>query len=161
MYLGEKLTTAVRGYCGSFRYGVLESVGVVQMLRSNSLHTVQEWMGSFLRHMQCSADACGLLWLRDMNKTKPVPSSFAHNLLEMEGAGAGFAACLRGSACSYLLHPGTLLPESWVNLLRHPGLDFIPPMSFLKHDLVLARPAPFPGSCKRTVHSSQGIATHL
>ena len=62
-YLGEELTTAARGCCGSFRYGVLKSVGVAQMLRSNFLHVLKELMGSFLCHVQCSANACGLLWL--------------------------------------------------------------------------------------------------
>lgn len=79
-----------------------------------------------------------------MNKTKPVPSSFTHTSLETEGVGAGFAACLRGSACSYL-GPSTRLPETWVNLIRHLGLDFISHASFLKHALFSARPAPFPG----------------
>lgn len=83
-------------------------------------------MGSFLCHVQCSANACGLLWLPDMNKTKPVPSSFTHTSLEMEGVGAGFATWLRGSACSYL-HPSTVPPESWEALVRRPGLGFIPP----------------------------------
>lgn len=59
-YLGEKLSAAARECCRSFTYGVLKSVGVAQMLRSNFLHTLKELMGSFLCHVQCSANACGL-----------------------------------------------------------------------------------------------------
>lgn len=90
-----------------------------------------------------------------MNKTKPVPSSFTHTSLETEAVGAGFAACLRGSACSYL-GPSTRLPETWVNLIRHLGLDFISHASFLKHALFSARPAPFPGELQTNLAQLAG-----
>lgn len=60
---GEKLCAAARECCRSFRYRVLKSVGVTQMLRSNFLYTLKELMGCFLCHVQCSANACGLCWL--------------------------------------------------------------------------------------------------
>lgn len=63
IYLGEELTAVTRGCCGSFKYGILKSVGIAQMLKSNFLHMPKELMGSFLCHVQCSANACGLLWL--------------------------------------------------------------------------------------------------
>lgn len=55
IYLGQKSTAAARGCCGSFEYGVLKSVGVAQMLKSNFLHMSKELTGEFSlpRAMPC------------------------------------------------------------------------------------------------------------
>lgn len=59
-------------------------------------------------------------------------------------------------------HRSTILPESWVNLIRHLGLDFIPCKSFLEHALFSTRPAPSPGElttnlAQLTGNSSQSV----